>query len=465
MKKIPPLPEWIERLTPETWFFLGGFVFLILLELLMQPFAIHGMYFQEWTSEDMMQTLPILALRDEPVASFVYLHIQPPLLDFFRMLLAQFFRALPDAQLLGWVDRGLYLLWAILYGLMGALLYHWLAQLTSPKAAIFGAALFLLHPAAILYATLLESTLLFTLGVLWSTYELWKLYSQPRSVRIVPLAASVVLLYFTRSIYQWPVLIVYVVSLLLMRVPGRKVITFVVLTGTVILFYTTKQLYLFGIPYTSSFAAHNCFHGLGSFTDYAGWGVGNIPLEPPISDAMALTLKDKLTGVHNWNNYDDLQYHRALFPLCSQQLLNQPLSQKISAYLGNLVIYIQPSARFTTPHVIADRLPWRDLYNRVFSGLPLILLTILATTMWLIKNGRQRFWRGLGLILPTLYIFIASVTFERGENMRYKFFIEPVLYIFIFSQFYAFWQEASNGLRKQTTPKPLKEPSATGEER
>jgi hypothetical protein len=42
--------------------------------------------------------------------------------------------------------------------------------------------------------------------------------------------------------------------------------------------------------------------------------------------------------------------------------------------------------------------------------------------------------RGLGLALPVLFVFAASVMFERGENMRFKFFVEPVLYVFIVSQ-------------------------------
>ena len=39
------------------------------------------------------------------------------------------------------------------------------------------------------------------------------------------------------------------------------------------------------------------------------------------------------------------------------------------------------------------------------------------------------------MVMPGLFIFLATVLFEKGENMRFKFFLEPVYYIFLASQF------------------------------
>ena len=324
-------------------------------------------------------------------------------------------------------------------------------QLVPHRLALLAAILFLLHPATILYASLLDNSFLFSLVVLWSYYELWKLYKDPQRKSIVPLALSVLLLFFTRSIYQWPVLIVYVASLFLIRVPGRKVVTFLVITGTIIAFYTTKQLYLFDFPYTSSLVAHNCLHGMGDYSDYRGYGVANIPLEPPISDALAINLRTKLTAVHNWNHYDDLQFQRALMPQCGQRLLSQPPGATIQANIGSLIIYLQPSANYTMPHVIADRLPWRGLYNWIFSGAILVLLLLQAAMIWVMRNWRQHMIRGIGLMLPAAFIIIGTVMLERGESMRNKFFIEPVLYIFILTQFYALWQIVRDQVKHRRT--------------
>jgi hypothetical protein len=48
-------------------------------------------------------------------------------------------------------------------------------------------------------------------------------------------------------------------------------------------------------------------------------------------------------------------------------------------------------------------------------------------------------------------IFAISVLFESGENMRFKFFIEPVLFIFIASQIYLAGQRLWNFLHRQET--------------
>ncbi len=73
------------------------------------------------------------------------------------------------------VDQSLYLPWALVYGLMGWLVFKMLTELAQPvSVAVFGSVLFLLHPAAIYYATFLDGTLLTSFGFLWLYYELTK---------------------------------------------------------------------------------------------------------------------------------------------------------------------------------------------------------------------------------------------------------------------------------------------------
>src|SRR6186713_402657 len=70
--------------------FLVSIVWLTALEMMTSARAADGVHFQEWTSEFMQQTLPIAVLRDFPLQSLYYLHIQPPLLDTVRAVIAQF---------------------------------------------------------------------------------------------------------------------------------------------------------------------------------------------------------------------------------------------------------------------------------------------------------------------------------------------------------------------------------------
>jgi hypothetical protein len=368
---------------PSAAIFVLGLVFMLGLLWVMQPQALDGVYFQRWSSEDMMQTVSVVDLRAEPLASLYYLHVQPPLLDALRAALAQLWPTADARALVVNVDRGLYVVGAVIYAGLGALLCHWLTQMINVRWGVVGSIGFLLHPAAIFYATFLESTLLFSFLITWSYYALWKIAQCSGS--IAPLAIAVVLLYLTRALVQWPFLLLYVIVLWLLRVPWRKTAVFVALVGAVMGLYTLKQVTLFDITYTSSFAGLNCYHGLGDYLDrYPEVGEPR----PPPANAGVLTNPAKVSGVDNFNTMWYLRQHQLLLAGCLPRWLSKPLGETAAAYLVNFVNYLKPSAQFTTPHVIADQLPWRGLYNAVFSGLPLVLLSGAAALWWLRHDGR-----------------------------------------------------------------------------
>ena len=50
------------------------------------------------------------------------------------------------------------------------------------------------------------------------------------------------------------------------------------------------------------------------------------------------------------------------------------------------------------------------------------------------RAGRGQVRVGLALALPVAYVFAVSVLFEGGENMRFKFFLEPALFVFLAAQ-------------------------------
>jgi hypothetical protein len=431
---------------PSLAVFVFGLVFILSLQWLMQPQAIDGVYFQRWSSEDMMQTVSVVDLRAEPLASLWYLHVQPPLLDAVRAALAQLWPAVDARTLVVNVDRALYGVWAVVYAGLGALLCHWLTQAINVRWGVVGAIGFLLHPAAIFYATFLESTLLFSFLIAWSYYALWKLAQRGGS--IVPLAISIVLLYLTRALVQWPFLLLYVIVLWLLRVPWRKVAVFVAIVGAVMGLYTLKQATLFGITYTSSFAGLNCYHGLGDYLDRFP-DVGE-PLPPP-ANVGVLTNPVKVLGVENFNTMFFLKRHQILLNTCWPRWLSKPIGETAFAYFSNFVNYLRPSAQFTTPHLIADQLPWRGVYNTLFSGGLVLLLVLLAAVWWLRHDGRGRMRQGLALLLPAAALLVLSVGFEMGENMRYKFFLEPVLYVLLLTQLNSFWQT----IRQTRMSKPI----------
>ena len=109
--------------------FVTGLLLMQCLQVYYLPFAYRGAYYQEHSSEDMMQTVSLLDLRERPGETLLALHIQPPLLDGLRALLARLWPALKARALVVQVDRSLYLIWMIVYASMGVLVFRWLWRL------------------------------------------------------------------------------------------------------------------------------------------------------------------------------------------------------------------------------------------------------------------------------------------------------------------------------------------------
>ena len=161
------------------------------------------------------------------------------------------------------------------------------------------------------------------------------------------------------------------------------------------------------------------------------------PLFPRLSGGRhpsVLTRETKIGGMHNFNHVADLRNERELARRCLRRLASDPLWSTLSAWSENVAIFFQPSSRYVTSHVIVDRLPWRAAYDWAFSGLRLVILLATAALLWIRHRRGPEILRGLGLALPVLFVCAVCVMFERDENMRYKFFVEPVLYVFLVAQ-------------------------------
>jgi hypothetical protein len=433
-----------RRLVPpsaRSWLavFLAGLLFMLALQAYGRPFAVGGVYFQRHSSEDMMQTLSLLDLRDDPGGSLLVLHIQPPLLDGLRALLLRLGPDVAPRELVVRVDRALYFLWALVYAATGVLVFVWLRRLVRrPLLAALAALLLLLHPAAIYYATYLDTTLVTSFGILWLCHALSSLRDRRT---VLSLCAAFVFLFLVRSIFQWPALVVLLASLLLMRVPRRRAAAVVAACGVLVGAYMLKQYLVLGSVSTSSFAGSSCVRALGEEPEMGFSTRMTIPLGPLLANASferypgALTRASKITGAHNYNHVADLYNERRLVGVCREKMRSLPVREILRAYSESMSWFLEPSSRYMgEAHAIVDRLPWRAGYDWLFSGWRLLLLVAGATLVWLRGRSRADLARGLGLALPVLFVSIASIVFERGENMRFKFFVEPVLYVFIVSQ-------------------------------
>ncbi len=427
---------------PSLAMFLSGLLLMLALHAYGRPFTRDGVHFQRHSSEDMMQTLSLLDLREDPVGSLLVLHIQPPLFDALRALLAALWPKLERHALVVRVDQALYLFWALAYAGIGALVFAWLRRLLGrPGLAALAAFLFLLHPAAIYYATYLDTTIVTAFGILWLS---WALSSLRGGGTTLSLVAAFVFLFLLRSIFQWPALVVLLAALLLRQVPRRRVVSVLAACGVVVAGYMVKQYLVIGSVSSSSFAGSSCLHALGENPAMGFSSQVSIPLGPLMAGRSfdsypeALTRPRKILRAHNYNHVADLDGERRLLAECRARWRRLPARDVLRGFADSAAVFLQPSSQYLNEsHAIVDRLPWRAAYDWLFSGWRLLLLLAGAALAWMRGRDRAELRRGLGLALPVLFVASASIVFERAENMRYKFFVEPVLYVFVVGQLLA----------------------------
>jgi hypothetical protein len=438
---------------PASLVFASAVLFFAALVLTFQPRDESDPFHARTSSESMMQTVSIADLRDQPLRSLWYLHIQPPAFDALRTILARCFSDREDAELSRRVDRALRVVFALLYGGVAALLCLWLEKLQGTRLAVAASVAFALHPGLILYATWLDSTLLSTLLFTWFYYELWKARAGGGSA--AGLVVSTLALFFTRSLFQWPFLLVVAFSLWLMGFPPRRLAKVVTVAGLVIGLHVLKQYWLFGTTSTSSFAGYNGCRSIGASVSWDTRDLaGKMAPLPPPGAARVLSRDTKVNGEYNFNQLAYLRISYALMERYLATLATQPLARTLAAYLENLRIYLLPSSRYEESPLVAP-LPWRPVYDAVASGGVFVALLLLSAARWSVAN-RRSMARGIALALPVCYVALASIVFESGENMRFRFFVEPVLYLFVASQLTGAVQKRrrSSGVRPHERPRP-----------
>lgn len=147
----------------------------------------------------------------------------------------------------------------------------------------------------------------------------------------------------------------------------------------------------------------------------------------------------KLTQAHNFNHLKDLSLNKAYFKDYRDGLSAKSIHELASIYYDNLLLYFQPSSNYASTNILLVKLPerWRVYYEKIFSAplMPLILFACLI--FWAMRSHLNTLRSSVGIAIPVIAIFVISVLFESGENMRFKFFIEPILFIFLASQIYS----------------------------
>jgi len=422
--------------------FLVSVVWLTALEMLTSARAPDGVHFQAWSSEDLQQTLPIAMLRDFPLRSLYYLHIQPPLLDTVRAVIAQFVHPNPNTSLVIAVDRWLYIVQILLFGFTSMRMYQWARRLTDRWFALVLWLAWIVHPAALAYTTLLDSTLLSSCFIFLFCYELWRLQQHDGS--ILRLAIAGLCVFFTRTAFQWYYVPVTVVALVMSQLTWRRIAVFVMVSALGVVPWLAKQKLLFGTLSTTTFSGYHQAGIIWYYPTVEELEAGKRQLDYRYPAAAKQYEGGKIynTEIVAVNN---LLYAK----LSAQQWATQrsrcidrvwrSMNQNYQSFWG-------PSSRYM-PNVMVDVLPWRRAYDWLFSGARYRWLLYIGTLAWI--AGWPVKWRGpdrspkavlrrlrrelAWLIIPSFVFATCMLANRYGwvENNRLKFFLDPLFFLFV----------------------------------
>jgi hypothetical protein len=420
-------------------------IWLFALEEWARRWARNGVHFQEWTSEYMMQTLPAKQLQDHPLQTLWYLHIQPPMFDIVRGTLVQL---LPPERLVLNLDRGLQVVYVLCYAVLATRLFQWVRRLADVKLALGCWIVWLLHPAPMFVATLLDGTFLSTTLVFLFVYELWRLRRRDGSIaHVIALALA---LFFTRTVFQWYTFPIVAVLLAVQGAGRRRIVTFLAVSAVLVVPYLVKQRLMFGTISTTTFSGRH----LAGLVWYR-----------PGAEEIAMT-KEALTYRYPQrarefqgdkpHNSEEVAIENLVYGKLAGAYIKRNPDQVVKSlwrsFVQNNQSFWKPTARYSA-NQLTDRLPWADAFNRVFSGPRYGAILAAAALAWAVawvgkaRRLRRTSWREvidqagfeLSVFTFALFIYLTCVManiYSWVEADRLKLFLEPIFFVFCATQLY-----------------------------
>lgn len=407
-----------------------------------------GYLLQEWSSEVMMQTMALKDMFAFGPWFFWYDHLYPPLEDVLRYVFSlpdMWLGAPPNFQA---VDLHLYLAYAWCYGLVNAVVYLWVRDLTkNGYVAATVTLLWAIAPGYLTNITLLDSTPLAMMFISWAFYFLYRFLRTRSLVYVSGLLIATLGASLARNITQLHVLAILVVFVVLTWWLAKKrsavVMAFNVVLLALLFVMPIKQYVMFGTTDTSTFSG---VHRVGML-----WINPHTVPEPEVPEHI---LKNAEKFQSKYNTTDTIRDNYRLSNGSYEAWLSDPIGSA-GSMLKSLTITVPEALRPSSEYVnnlFVQELPWKGVYDWVFSGWRYLLIVAAAIAILAIQRGRRGIWslgRRYGWFLVFYFLIAAPVLWsnrfmpgaeDQGpiwtDAVRLKMFLEVPLVVLVA---YALW--------------------------
>lgn len=419
-------------------------------------FRIHDM-----SANNSQQTVDIKDINVRGITFAWYDHVYPPLLDVIRYGLAapEIRRGLePSGDI---VDMRLYWLYAIFYGVMAAIAYLWVRDLThNGWWALGAAAVWTFSPMSVTVMTLLEPTPLSLTLVTTTFYLLYRFLKTRRMGYSTAFFATLLIASLSRNVVQLHVMALLAIAVIAFWFMSSRKSKWLLAANIALVlltfFWPTRAYIMFG---TWDVSTHTGYHRAGAL-----WIDPRTAPEPSypfhISDnALAFTSR--------FNTQPLVAENYKLGLAANDLMLNQPLeaAQRLAKSLTITVPNALTPITQTTGNYLVDQFWWKAPYEWLFSSWRYVLLIIgaLATILWSRGvSGSLSLLRRYGWFVVFWGVVAIPVAFSNRywppgsedlgpihtEAARLKAFLEMPIYALIV---YALWLVVQRVGRRSVT--------------
>jgi hypothetical protein len=392
--------------------------------------------FQTLASDDLMQTVKIQELSNFGPMGLWYFHIYPPLHQALLYVLAlpNILTNQPVSSEV--VDLRLYVVYAIIFGLLNAIIFMWVRDITrSTRLGLIVVILWSIYPGNLQMATLVDGTYLSLYLTTLTFYFLYRFLRTRHAKYLTYWLISVAVTTYARPLFQWqliiPVVLVVGLFMYLSRRTSRGWLIVVdVLMVCLIVALPVKSYLMWGSLSTTTYAG---FHRTGMLYYDPSKEMYDAVQVPPQALANAEVFKSAYNlPLMVTDNYAREQLANEWIASHSLTDLTSVLAKSFNTNFQNALI---PTSEYF-PNQLSQDLPWRALMDRILSGYLYLFLGIGSVVAIFALRGLQG---SVGLLrrygwLVGYYLMLAGTIALQNRNewteaSRLKIFIEIPVWI------------------------------------